>query len=375
MPDSLDAIPSGRLYAAQQKALLKLHLWTIGETHRLLIEAGQAMRAGLLSAASADGTLGGAGLNKSIASSRSAWDGFMQQWRALVDEARQTAAILPFGTLGALHDRLMVPALKRLEREAGEARETTLDMVFNPQHAAVLSAANRRVYQDGLQISGRIWKLDTQGWAGIQRTTFTGVANGASAWDTAKMLEEYLGAGQDCPRWTSTRLYKLTKKQIAGGRRTGLYSGDECRGQGVAYKALRLARNEIQIIHHLATDATMQAMPFVEQEQVNLSPSHPVDDVCDQVVRDGEGGNGIYPVGTIGLPLHVQCLCYKTAVLMDPDQLVKRLRGWVDGSQDWPEMNAYSALLGGNLAAQMGQTRMVQDLTDWVFGDPYEFKQ
>ena len=69
-----------------------------------------------------------------------------------------------------------------------------------------------------------------------------------------------------------------------------MYSREACAGQGVAYNALRLARNEIQVAHGLATDSLFAKMPWVEKEAINLSPSHPaIGCACEDVVVNGEG--------------------------------------------------------------------------------------
>jgi len=136
----------------------------------------------------------------------------------------------------------------------------------------------------------------------------------------------------------------------------------------VAYNALRLARNEYQIIHGMATDDVMQALPFVEQEQISLSPSHPERDRCDEVVTGGEGGRGIYPKGTIQLPIHVQCLCIKTAVLIKPAEFTDRLRAWRNGSQAWPAMDSYADYLGGDVGIGLGGTAVLETLLRWASG-------
>lgn len=307
---TLADIPLNRVHQTQQKAILRMHLYVTGETHRMLSETAAKMKVAVVGAAKADGTLDGLGLQRAQRTLTREWNAFFAEWKPWIEDLRTQAASIPFGTLVVYQQKMLKPALKTLTPDPspiGEGKKSTIDFVFNPQLEAIRAAADKRIYSDGLRLSQRIWNLNTEALRGIEQTLDTGVANGMSAWDIAAELEQYLGAGQDCPRWTSTRLKSLTKSDIAGGDTTGLKSGDACAGQGVAYKALRLARNEIQAIHHAASDAVMQAMPWVEKEQIVLSPSHPIEDECDDVVAEGEGGEGIYPVGTIELPIHVQC--------------------------------------------------------------------
>ena len=190
-----------------------------------------------------------------------------------------------------------------------------------------------------------------------------------SAWQLARDIEQFLGAGADCPRWTKERLRYLTKADIASGNRLGLVSGDDCSGQGVSYNALRLARTEIQAILNDATTRNFKQMPWIEQEKINLSPAHAVQDKCDDVAGGGEDGNGEYPVGEITLPLHPHCLCYKTAVLEDQDAFVKRLGGWVRGGESWPEMDTYHNTLRGEMWTDLRDSSIGVTLAHWLWGD------
>jgi len=366
---SLADIQPAQAQRYQQIAQAKLQLYLTGETHRLMIEAGETMRKQIIEVAGDKlDSLTGSSLQRALTATDQTWATTFTTWQQALETWREVAAGLPFGTL-AIYQEWVRAAVDRLQ----EAHELPLQGVFNPQQQAVMDAANQHLYTDGARLSDRVWQLNQAARAGIQRTLYAGAGQGASAWDTAALLEQYLGASQGCPRWTRTRLYQLSKKEIAGGRRTGLKSGAECRGQGVAYRALRLARNETQIIHHLATDAVMQASPFVLEEQINLSAGHPEPDICDTVVTGGREGRGIYRVGQISLPLHVQCLCYKTAVLMSQTELTSKLRGWLDGSQGWPQMDGYSKLIGGNAAASMLKIQQAQDLQAWIFDNPHDF--
>jgi hypothetical protein len=303
---------------AQQAALMRLQLYATGRTHQMLLDFGSRARKAILDAAGEDGTLDGLGLHLALREIEGAWAETFQAWEKLFEALRQEAAAIPFGALAVLHQAYLGRAITPAERcdtqsQRGLREQVGAGMVsggwFYQQLAVLLDAANSRVYGDGLRLSERIWNLDQRSLERIRQVIYNAVASGNSAWNLAGDLEQHLGAGAECPRWVRSRLYGLTKKAIAGGDRTGLFSGDECAGQGVAYKALRLLRNEIQTIHHLGTDMVMARMPWVEQEEIHLSPSHPdIGCECEDVVIGGEDGTGIYPKGTITLPIHVQCL-------------------------------------------------------------------
>ena len=140
---------------------------------------------------------------------------------------------------------------------------------------------------------------------------------------------------------------RWTRPQSPLAIQPGLYSGSACAGQGVAYNALRMARTEIQYVHGQATDYAMAKMPWIDEERIYLSRAHPEPDICDDVVNGGRGGKGIYPVGTIVLPLHPHCLCGKEALQPDPASFVKDLRAWMQGGSS-SNVSEYAALFGKN---------------------------
>lgn len=390
-----DDIPVGEEASATQAALMRLQLWFMGWAHQRLLDLGNEFRRILTAQATAEGFLDGMGYLSSQQQLLTAWQAFFREWTQMFTAARWQAGSLAFGRLALEHRRASGVAKElvesaymflhtrnrgtnfsvrfRLLLEQDGADEADFNAVFEPQLKGVMEAASARLYGDNLNLSQRIWRMDQQASQGIQQVLAQGISDGDSAWNIAKLLEGFLGAGQDCPRWTSTRLYARTKQQIADGDRTGLYSGADCAAQGVAYNALRLARNEIQTIHHMATDDLFKKLPWVEKEELHLSPSHPdIGCECEDLVVSGEDGTGVYLKGTISLPIHVQCLCYKTAVLMGDDAFVGRLRGWLDGTQPWGAMDDYASWLGV-LPADVFTVSLMVGLADnlivWLFGD------
>jgi hypothetical protein len=376
----LDGLTVGTVDAARQAALIRIHLALIGATHQGLLALGEALRSILAKNVGEDGTLDTVGYFSAQQAIRREAESFFSKWVATFQALRWQAVTLPIGELAVEHEwarsHLVEESVSRvvgrlLLEQTEEAPD--FDAVFRPQLQAVIGAANQRIYKDGIPLSGRIWNLQTQSLNGINQILAQGVADGNSAWNIAKLLQEYLGAGAECPRWTSTRLYARTKQDIASGDRTGLYSREACAGQGVAYNALRLARNEIQVAHGMATDSIFAKMPWVEKEAINLSPSHPdIGCACEDVVVNGEDGTNVYPKGEISLPIHVHCMCYKTAVLMPDDAFVEKLRGWTNGSQPWQAMDDYAGWLGvlpQNVFAFSLATTLPNNLLVWLYGD------
>ncbi len=396
-------IPPDKIYIAQQAALMRLQLFITGETHRLVSEVGNSFlptlrRAGETTFASND-------LRRVSGQIDRAWKSFIAQYNQLLATGMHIAAALPFGALAVQHETLVLPVAEEAQatpqhvpaalvymfgREIGalvqmasnrgfegvrsfeehtvfsEQAPRAPDGVFTPQLDEIVKAAYRRVYDDNVKLSERIWNLDNGSRERMQTILYGALSKGLSAWDTAELMEQFLGAGADCPRWTHQRLYGLTKSDIASGDSTGLMRGAECRGQGVAYNALRLARTEIQAVHHIANDALMAQIPWILEEQINLSPAHAEVDECDEVAEGGRDGKGIYPKGETTLPLHPHCMCFKTSVTMDDDEFIGKLRGWL-GGDTWGEMDQYATMLGGSVLTSLAETSVAILLDYWAW--------
>ena len=374
---TLADVPWDLAFEAQQAALMRLQLYMIGRTHELLGALADRARDALVKAAGEDGKLDSVGFYLVQTEIEKAWAEMFGEWKRVFSGLRWEAGSLPFGTLAVLFERF-IGVTKEEQRRSNEGarleEQEGIVAVYEPQLKSILEAARARIYGDGFNLSQRIWRLDQASLAEIRRILAAGVAGGRSAWQMAEDLQGQLGAGSECPRWTSTRLYGRTKSDIASGDKTGLYSGDECRGQGVAYNALRLARNELQIVHARATDDVLRNSPWVEKERICLSPSHPaISCRCEEVVSGGENGDGVYPVGTVILPIHVQCLCRKEGVLMDEAEFVRRMRGWMNGVESWPKMDSFSDYLGVGIPGEIGTVNVAvgiaNSLVTWLWGD------
>lgn len=364
--DRLDKVPLGRIYQASFRALVRLHLFFTGRTHELVLEFSEKAQALILKKAGKDQVLDGTSGFIVQAEMMKLWGDTFKAWADEFEKVRVEAASIPFGVMAVMHERLVKPVVGEKLAEAVDASQG----VFSPQLGTLLQVAGEHFYGDSLGLSDRIWRIDRDARDGINTLILNGISNGTSAWDLAEQLEKYLGANADCPRWTSTRLYGRTKSEIATGDTTGLLRGNACDGSGVSYNALRLARTEIQKAHALATDRVLMSQPWVEKEKVNLSAAHPEPDICDDVTGGGEKGEGVYSVGEIELPLHPNCLCYKTAVLMDESEFTSRLRGWMTGSSPWSEMDSYEQMIGGDAGKSILPNAI--NLAVWLFGEDLE---
>lgn len=379
--ETLADISIDQVHIAQQIALVRLHLMVTGEVHRLLLEVDDAGLRALRSAGDGDEAISPVAAmdvrNKLV----SAWNTFFEQYADLLGSAMREAASIPFGTVAVYHRELVLPVVEEENEATGESlrrksyrsfreQRDVEDGVFTPQLDEIIQAAQMRIYGDGLRLSERIWRLDRKARRDIDRIVSDALANGWSAWRMAEKLEKYLGPGQDCPRWIEDRLFATAKGAIAAGDKTGLLRGDECDGRGVAYNALRLARTEIQAIHHIANDLVVKRMPWIEKEKINLSPDHAKTDMCDDVASGGDNGDGVYPKGEISLPLHPHCMCYKTAELMDSKDFTDRLRGWMRGTESWSAMDEYQRMIGGDMDVNLDTSRVGISMSAWLWETP-----
>jgi hypothetical protein len=370
---SLDDISAADAHVAQQVALVRLQLFVVGEVHRLLLDVVDDGLRRLRRATADEVFEGGLALN-ARSDLLTAWDRFFNTYTELIGHGLREGASIPFGTVAIYHRDWILPNLEERRRDTrqifAEQLRPTEDAVFTPQLQEILDAAEHRVYGDRLRLSERIWRLDQLSRREIDRIIAEALAEGSSAWDTAQRLEQYLGPGRQCPRWTEDRLYGLTKGDIAGGDKTGLLTGAECDGAGVAYNALRLARTEIQAAHHMATDLVFKRMPWIEKEQIHLSPDHAHVDICDDVVSGGDKGDGVYEKGEISLPLHPHCLCWKSSVLIEPGAFVDRLKGWMQGTSSWAAMDQYQQMLGGGLDLDLSENPIAVSMSSWLWETP-----
>ena len=319
-----------RVAKLQQRALMRLQLRVVGEIHRIYGEFGEWLRGAVTGVADDEGLVSESAIQALMPTIEQRWQAAHRSFVALLTKAREQAADIPFGSLVIWHNSYVRPLDESLEERLIGADEVgALIRMWISRRDRALALAADHLWSDGFTLSARIWRLQNDGIEPIRSVLHAAMSERTNALDLARQLEPLLGASQDCPRWTVTRLYRMTPAERAGARR-GLVSGGDCAGQGVAYKALRLARNEIQVAHHRMSDEIAQHSPWIEQEEIVLSPQHPETDICDKVVE----GNP-YAVGEVTLPIHPQCLCGKRHVMADRKQFVSDVRGWLRGENSY----------------------------------------
>lgn len=319
------------VHRQQQTALMRLQLRFTAETHCLYRALYNDLVKLLAACVDSDGMIDGMKLAGTLPTIEARWLKMHRQWTRIFEHARGQAAALPDGAMVVTHNSLM-PV-----QEALTPRETALVNLWEVRRQRALNTAAQRIYSDGFNLSQRIWRLQQDGLNDIRSTLATAMSERTSATRLARLLEPLLGAGQGCPRWAYSRLYSMTQGERAADS-TGLLKGDECNSTGLAYNALRMARNEIQIAHHAVNDELFRIAPWVEGEKIRLSPGHSEVDICDEYASGGP-----YQPGEVTLPLHVQCQCWKQAVVMRADDFRNQVKGWMRGENNF--LDEYGAWL------------------------------
>jgi hypothetical protein len=171
--------------------------------------------------------------------------------------------------------------------------------------SAKWSAIGQRIIQNvatrnlqGLTVSERIWDLTARSEQDLKRIIANGIAQGNSPYKIAKSIEGYVfpsvGAADELGIQTGPGIYRSAYKN-----------------------AMRLARTETNRAYTQASANFYQNKPWVSEVNVTLSPTHDVEDDCDDVASAGpyspEEADGL-------LPVHPHCMCSLTPVI-DPKYL------------------------------------------------------
>lgn len=350
----------------QNRALMRLLLRVQAETHRLLLALSDRLNELLAQSVDADGMVDGVALSGALPDVDRAFEDAMTAWGSLLERAREQAASIPFGGLLAAHNYFMkgmdAPSIPVANREIDGRDMDAVVALWQGRRDRALRAAALRIEGDGLQLSQRIWRLESNGLQSIRSTLALAMAERTSAARLAQMLEPVLGAGRECPRWSMHRLYGMTAGERATSRK-GLFSGNECSAQGIAYNALRLARTELQYAHHAMTSEIYRNAPWVEGKWVRLSPAHPKIDICDTYAAGGP-----YESGEQILPLHPNCMCYYEAALMPVEDFRGQVRSWLAGESSF--LDEYQVWSGFAPTLQMPDSVTLADALElWLSQD------
>jgi len=166
-----------------------------------------------------------------------------------------------------------------------------LDSMSTAAKAATEDVRSRLV--NNIQLSDQVYKSRalSDGW--VERTVNRGIAGQKSAKEIAKSVRH------------------LIRPDTPGG---------------VSYAANRLARTEINNAFHATEIRQGMELPWVEAYQWELSGSHPRTDECDDFAELDDGlGPGVWAKGDVPAKPHPMCLCWISAVTVQPNEFNSRL--------------------------------------------------
>ena len=162
----------------------------------------------------------------------------------------------------------------------------------------------------GFTLSDRIWLLLDGNRDKINQYLASGIVTGRSAAGVSRDVRRLLVEPD--------KLFRRVRNPETGELFESRASAAYHPGRGV-YKssymnALRLAATEINMSYRMSDYVRRKKLPNVIGVRVNLSPSHPRNDICDSM-------QGAYPKGFLFMGWHPLCICYTTAILMSRNEL------------------------------------------------------
>ena len=162
-------------------------------------------------------------------------------------------------------------------------------------------------------ISERVWKITDQAKENLQLAIDVALKDGISAQELARSIKGNLNNPDALFRRVRDKHGNLVLSQNAKSFHPG---------QGVyrsAHKnALRLAADVINTSYRECEQLRISANNDVVGQKINLSPSHKVYDICDELA-------GTYPKDFNWSKWHVSCKCFRTTILKSTDELISEL--------------------------------------------------
>lgn len=190
-----------------------------------------------------------------------------------------------------------------------------------PQNFAALKSFQDRK-TNGFKLSDRIWKYTEQHKNEMQNAIDTALANGTSAADLSRSIRSLLNEPDNLFRRVKNSNGELvpSKPMITNAPGTGKYNS--------SYKnAMRLARTEITMAYRHADMLRYRELNFVIGYTVNLSDTHEIDDICDDLMGD-------YPKDFEFIGWHPNCLCFVTSILASDEEISNYEDELIAGNED-----------------------------------------
>ena len=190
----------------------------------------------------------------------------------------------------------------------------------------------RQNTKEGLNLSHLVWNYASQAKSefevAVSNILADGLKKGVSAIELARLARQYLNN----PDMMYRRYHRTivdargNKKDIVRWRRRIIDKDGKTRfieepleKVGVGHyrssrkNAERLMRTEINSAYHYANYERWQMEPFVIGMRIDMSPQHPVEDMCDEL-------RGEYPKDFLFAGWHPQCLCMSNPITIQGDE-------------------------------------------------------
>ena len=191
-----------------------------------------------------------------------------------------------------------------------DVAELTADLASVANEAARF--VQEFVAEDGLNLSDRLWRIDSGAYRSIEDQLQNAIIRGDGA---SKAAQDFLRRGVPVPDDVRSQLGLARADSLAR-----VPGGVFLRDDSSAYaKALRVFRTEINRAHGEAYQGAAFEHPDVIGTRFLLSPNHPRADICDMhasVNRYGLG-RGVYPKGRNPWPAHPNTLSFVEVVFSD----------------------------------------------------------
>lgn len=192
-------------------------------------------------------------------------------------------------------------------------------------HDALKAMWHRKSY--GLKLSERIWNTSKKNKDALSDIILEGMATGRNTAEVGKAIEAYIENNKSV---LSTMMEGAELKNVPNN---------------IHFLATRLASTEMVSAYGLASDGAALRSPGTVGMKYQLSNAHPCYDICD-VICDADDyglGQGCYPLEQLPqYPFHPFCLCIKTTLEMDPDELIKKLQNWADDPSSEPGIDSWA---------------------------------
>lgn len=173
----------------------------------------------------------------------------------------------------------------------------------------------------GLNLSDRIWQPVKQLRSEMELAMTVAIGDGDSAAQISRYVRQYLN--------NPDKLFRRVR-DMEGNLKLSKAARAYHPGQGVyrssAKNAMRVARSETNMAYRRADNIRWQQMDFVLGQEIHLSRSHPVPDICDTL-------KGRYPKNFVFEGWHPQCFCYVTPVLLSEKQMSEMLQAKMEGKE------------------------------------------